>query len=361
MKKKVLIILPEGWGNGGVQHVLMSIVRNLNEEYEFTALKRTSEKRYFDEEFELLGGINIEVNSRKNEKSFKGIVGKALRVFKRFKTYYYCFKAIEKNKYDIIHINCPEGIFALIARLRKIKNVIFHVHTDVNLNFFNKCLIDRFVNQKVTASISSMQSAYFKKRIESNEIKTIYNPIDLDKFDSSKFLKNDSKTCRLIQIASYNENKNQTFLLKLAKIMQDENYDFKLVLCGWGKYKEILLNMINEMDLKDRVIMIDGTYANIPFELSKSDVLLLPSKSEAFGLVLVEAQAMNVPFIASDVCSKEANVGLGHYISLNNSDMWIEKIYELKKNENSIIKKSEFDKFSIVRYVQNIELLYEYM
>ena len=46
----------EGLGNGGVQAIMMGIVRNLYTECHFDMLLFTSEKRYYDDEFLKYGG-----------------------------------------------------------------------------------------------------------------------------------------------------------------------------------------------------------------------------------------------------------------------------------------------------------------
>ena len=54
--EKVLMVSCEGLGNGGVQSVMMSIVRNLKNKYDFDMLLFTDERRYYDDEFEKIAG-----------------------------------------------------------------------------------------------------------------------------------------------------------------------------------------------------------------------------------------------------------------------------------------------------------------
>ena len=46
MKKRVLLVSCEGLGNGGVQAIMMGIVRKLSDDFHFDMLLFTSEKRY---------------------------------------------------------------------------------------------------------------------------------------------------------------------------------------------------------------------------------------------------------------------------------------------------------------------------
>lgn len=65
MKKRVLMVSCEGLGNGGVQAIMMGIVRNLYTECHFDMLLFTSEKRYYDDEFLKYGGKIFRVPNMK--------------------------------------------------------------------------------------------------------------------------------------------------------------------------------------------------------------------------------------------------------------------------------------------------------
>lgn len=54
--KKVLLICSGGLGRGGVQAVLMNLVRQLNNQYIFDIVVFTNEKRYYEDEFLEYGG-----------------------------------------------------------------------------------------------------------------------------------------------------------------------------------------------------------------------------------------------------------------------------------------------------------------
>ncbi len=49
--KRVLITFDKGLSHGGVQSVIMSIVRELSDKYIFDILVNVSQKQYFDDEF----------------------------------------------------------------------------------------------------------------------------------------------------------------------------------------------------------------------------------------------------------------------------------------------------------------------
>ena len=69
--KRILLVSCEGLGNGGVQAVIMSIVRNLHKEYLFDILLFTSEKRYYDEEFLTYGGQIFRIPRYEGKNQFR--------------------------------------------------------------------------------------------------------------------------------------------------------------------------------------------------------------------------------------------------------------------------------------------------
>jgi len=78
--------------------------------------------------------------------------------------------------------------------------------------------------------------------------------------------------------------------------------DFKLFVVGDGPYKETLLEEIKENKL-EKIIEIVGGVSNkdIIDYYGKADILIVPSMEEGFPRVLLEAMAMAVPYVATDV------------------------------------------------------------
>ena len=56
MKKRILMVFDKGLGRGGVESVIMSIVRNLSDTYTFDLLTNTNQTKDYDAEFISYGG-----------------------------------------------------------------------------------------------------------------------------------------------------------------------------------------------------------------------------------------------------------------------------------------------------------------
>lgn len=82
-----------------------------------------------------------------------------------------------------------------------------------------------------------------------------------------------------------------------------------------------------------------GWQASEPF-FQELDLLIHPAASEAYGMVIAEAMACQVPVLVSDACGAAADVSLGHgqVLSLNNSvSEWAQAAHTLLRNTQAKI------------------------
>ena len=100
--KRVLLVSCGGLGNGGVQAIMMGIVRHLSKQYIFDALLFTSEKRFYDDEFLSYGG---KIHRIPHYEGNCPILRKVDTYLRDFFIYQKCIKIFKQEKYDIIHCN----------------------------------------------------------------------------------------------------------------------------------------------------------------------------------------------------------------------------------------------------------------
>ena len=66
--------------------------------------------------------------------------------------------------------------------------------------------------------------------------------------------------------------------------------------------EEKIWSLVNELELVDRVLFVPPqAHHDLCMWYRSADVLIMPSRSESFGLVALEAAACGIPVVASDV------------------------------------------------------------
>lgn len=108
---------------------------------------------------------------------------------------------------------------------------------------------------------------------------------------------NDEKYC--IMLGRIDEGKDYLTAIKAFKLLKTQGLEEKLYIIGDGEKREELENIVKNESLED-IIIFKGRMDNpYPF-LKNASIFIHTSKSEGFGLVLVEAGICNIPIISSN-------------------------------------------------------------
>jgi len=214
-------------------------------------------------------------------------------------------KLLKKNQFDLVHIHlwnpgsCRYAFWA--AKHAKIP-IIVTEHDPFELSGIKR-IIKRSCIAK-TDQIIAISMDNYKQLVQSDEniknrLNLIHNGIEVDRFldkvdkASLPIQKGDLViTC----IAELHERKGQKYLIDAFKMLQAEIPSLHLVLVGTGP---------NESVLKQRYEGVTnlhflGWRNDIPQILKASDIFVLSSLREAFGLVILEAMASRVAVIATN-------------------------------------------------------------
>lgn len=140
----------------------------------------------------------------------------------------------------------------------------------------------------------------------------------------------------------------------------------KLMLVGDGPEKEVAERMALELGIYDKIIFF-GNSNEIESILSYSDLFLLPSETESFGLAALEAMAMGVPVISSNTGGlPEVNEdGISGYLSnVGDVEDMVQNALKILKDKDTLCGFKEkarevAKKFSIDKVLPLYEELYE--
>jgi len=157
------------------------------------------------------------------------------------------------------------------------------------------------------AKICIAASLAIKRRFEEigvKNIKIIPNGINLKRFQNLDRKMNRKKLglkdeFTIITVARLEKVKGIKYLIKALALLNDK---YKLLIIGNGSERKNLENLTEKLNLQDRVRFLGEILKEeIPKYLSAADCFVLPSLSEGFGIVILEAMAVNIPVIATKI------------------------------------------------------------
>lgn len=221
-----------------------------------------------------------------------------------------------KDAIQIIHCWDALGIAARILKLITGCRVVESFGNPVTskgsfLYYWVNKITSAFLNGLIFASEGVEKS--FRQAgtlIFRNELKTtvIPNAINSEKIRKKLFAPDrirsrwqvNDKDIILTNTGVFNEQKAQALLLQAMVIILKEIPNVKLMLVGWGPKEQELRDDVRKMGLQNNVSFTGKLPHKDVFEaLAITDIFVLSSLWEGFGLVMGEAMAMGKPVVAT--------------------------------------------------------------
>ena len=244
--------------------------------------------------------------------------------------------------------------------------------TDITLvgnHPFYKTAVSFSINKSdiVTSVSQSLKDDTYKLFNIKKDIHVIPNFIELDKVRNESLISCQrsimaNKDERIItHISNFRKVKRIPDIIKIFYKIQ-EKIPAKLMMVGDGPEKEKAERMCQELGIQDKVIFF-GNSNEIDQILSYSDLFLLPSQTESFGLAALEAMAWSVPVISSNSGGlPEVNFdGQSGYLSdVGNVDEMAENALKILRN-NETLQTFKDNALSVAKQfdIKNILPLYE--
>lgn len=138
---------------------------------------------------------------------------------------------------------------------------------------------------------------------ELDNLALIPDPLTLNVGDSVSSL----DTKRVIAIGRYAYEKGYDLLLRAWAIVEKQFPDWCLELYGMGD-RQPYERLLDELNINAANCRLHGTQSDVTKAYLNSSLLVLPSRTEGFGLVLLEAMACGVPVVAFDCGSGPGSI-----------------------------------------------------
>ncbi|RLF30152.1 MAG: glycosyltransferase family 1 protein [Thermoplasmata archaeon] len=228
---------------------------------------------------------------------------------------------VRKNhrSYDIVDAHDWLGITSGISVKKELDlPLIFHVHSTEKGRSRGKGSrtieeIEYAGSEAADCIITvseAMKDELQKLGFPQNKIRVCWNGVDPQKYNIENISKEDIKTLR--EQYGVNENEKLLFfigrlvgvkgvdnLVKAMSSVVEEFPDTKLVILGKGEMAEYIKSLIRENMLDDKVILraefVDEKTRILHY--AASDLVVLPSLYEPFGIVCTEAMSMSKPVV----------------------------------------------------------------
>tara|TARA_B100001057_G_scaffold476144_1_gene543735 strand:- start:11648 stop:12775 length:1128 start_codon:yes stop_codon:yes gene_type:complete len=226
------------------------------------------------------------------------------------------YDVVSKYEIDVLHVHyaIPHAYAAYMAK--KILNengyeipIVTTLHgTDITLvgnHPFYKPAVTFSINKSdivTCVSKSLMEDTRQFFGIE-REIKVIPNFIDIDKYsalhntcEKKVIAQGDEKI--IVHISNFRPLKRIIDVIKIFEKINSK-INSKLIMVGDGPEKKKAKDYLRKNNLKNRVIFV-GKTNEVEQILCSSDLFLLPSEKESFGLAALEAMALKVPVVSTN-------------------------------------------------------------
>lgn len=204
-------------------------------------------------------------------------------------------RLIKKYKPNIVHINTSWGFAGAIAAFHMNVPVVWHIREFLEEGQLKKIAFREagyrlMRKSKKLVTISYALAKKYQKIFSDNKLVTIYNGIDIDSFYQKKRegILNNNKIYLLCVGELYSGKGQDQIIQALSKLQTSGINNFVMHFLGKGINENYYKNLCSSLSLTDKVVF-DGYQSDIKKYYQSADILLMASKSEAFGRVTVEA------------------------------------------------------------------------
>ncbi len=287
---------------------------------------------------------------------------------------------ISKHNLEVLHVHyaIPHAYAAFMAKMMlkekgiDIKVVTTLHGTDITLVGSHptyKTAVEFSINNSdvVTSVSESLKQDTLRLFKITNEIKVVHNFIDTEKYDRESL-----NECQRIAVAKP-EERILTHISNFRPVKRIEDvikifYNIqkvisaKLLMVGEGPEKRKAELLVKKLGISDSVIFFGNSH-EIAQILCYTDVFLLPSKSESFGLSALEAMAAKTAIISTNTGGlPEVNVHgeTGYLSNLGDVEDMAKNAVEILNDDTTLLNfktnaKKHTKKFSL----ENILPIYE--
>lgn len=309
---RILLVTSEDLEVGGVASVIGNLARELQGRGHNVIFLNPGETTFLKMKTTKWGFIGFELNLQLPYGHHHHLINLALFLIRFPIAMCQLIRLIQKHRIEIINIHYPADCFVYFALCRRILPIalVTSVHgADLFPNGRPKVKYPRAIRFLLSASDRVVANSLgYQKDVSSvfpelkEKVLFIHNSVNLPEFDGDCRDAGDHRARYILCVAMHNEKKGIDVLLRAFASFKDTEPSVNLLLAGDGPLRVRLEDLALSLEIQDRVEFLGRQR---PVQVKKllhgCDIFVLPSRSEPFGIVIIEAMACKKPVIATSV------------------------------------------------------------
>lgn len=293
---------------GGVSTFLLSFYENMNHKkvhFDIVAIDR-GKKQLFEDAFSKLGA---------------SVYYMPKNYYKRL--LFFC-NLIKHGKYDIVHshIELASAVYLFVSYILGVKNRIAHAHMafhkyDSFIQKILRLLLLKISTVKMGCTYDALINLF---GLDGKSGLILHDAIDIQKFSYNQDIRVEYRKNFNIEnkyvigfVGRLTEQKNIFFLLDIFNSFSSKHPEAILMIVGDGELKDEFFKEASNKGLIKNILYL-GPRKDVNKLMMSMDILLLPSKWEGLGIVLIEAQTAALKCIASKETIPYNDTNVSEYI-----------------------------------------------
>lgn len=291
-------------------------------------------------------------------------------------TIFHIAKYIKRNGIEVVHCNSLYSPELLILKPYYFSHTKV-VHTIHDVGQYGtlpkwKIILRNYLCDSFIAISTCVKNDVINAGANPRKVRVLYNAINIEKYKMHSKKKFNNKHVIIGNVARIMpEKKGQDILIDALAILKNK---YPEILCKFAggydlqheeAYKK-LEQQVKDLHLCDNVEFL-GNISDVPGFLKTLDLFVLPSRFEGFGISLIEAMAMGIPCIASNLDGPAEIIGnneRGFLFEVGNAqalakkmDYMIDNYQEITRNQKRNID-FVYSNFSITQMCERLMSIY---
>lgn len=349
MKKKIIHFIFD-LTRGGAETMLVRVIKELKE-YEHIVVTLFPEN-HFNEELQCDKLICLNLTSLYQLPLAIG----------RFR------KIVKAEKPDLVHSHLfwPTAIARLSVprKIPLLTTIHAFIASSVEYKNWHIRFIDKFTYRFrksviIVVAKGAMEEYFSFLKIKPYKAYVLYTFVDVQRFGNIATHKEPLPVFKIISVGAIRKQKNQEYLVEAFSKLKEQ--PFELHIYGWGDGTAL------EKKIQDTGanVKLKGKVNNIEAIIPQYDLFTMSSIFEGFSLGVLEAMAMGMPLLLSDIKSfKEQCEETACYFSLDNVDDFIQQLKTLAADKNLLQKMGAAAKeravknFTLTHHIDQLRSIY---